>query len=94
MANKVGQEAAATVKNSLSSTLDLERMLRNLVQTVIRGNAEVAAEREQALVLTTSRAKSQIEELSILASDTGASIAELKESIVRRICASHIIRSI
>jgi len=57
-------------------------MLRNLVETVIQSNAEVAAEQEQALMVTTSHAKSQMEDLNQLAAETGASITELKESIV------------
>lgn len=57
-------------------------MLKNLVQTVIQSTAEVAAHQDQALSVTTNRAKSEIEELSVLAGETGATIAELKESIV------------
>lgn len=81
----MSKEAAVTVKNSLGSAMDLQRMLRTLVETVVQSNAEMAAGQEQALAITTSRAKSQIEELNILAGETGASIAELKQSIVSNV---------
>ena len=62
--------------------MDLQRMLRTLVETVIQSTAEVAAGQEQALMLTTNHAKSHLEGLNELAGETGANLAELKESIV------------
>jgi len=49
---------------------------------VIQRTAEVTAGQEQALSMTTNLAKSEMEELSILAGETGATIVELRESIV------------
>jgi hypothetical protein len=49
---------------------------------LIQSNSEVAAEQEKALIMTTKQAKSQLEDLSLLAGQTGATIAELKESLV------------
>ena len=62
--------------------MDLQRMLKNLMQIIIQSTAEVAASQEEALSLTTNRAKSEMEELSSLAGEAGATVAELKESIV------------
>lgn len=76
------KEASEYVKSSLGSSIDLQRLLRTLVETVIQSNAEVAAGQEQALAVTTNQAKSQMEDLNILAGETGANIAELKASIV------------
>jgi hypothetical protein len=66
----------------MSSTEGLDRMLKSHFQTMARGHAEMAAGQEQALELTTSYAKSQIERLNDLAGETGDTIAELKESVV------------
>ncbi|KAG9245100.1 hypothetical protein BJ878DRAFT_541623 [Calycina marina] len=74
-------EAASSIKTSIGSTLDLQRLLRNLVETVMASNADLAASQEQALSATTNRAKAEMEDLNALAGDTGATIAELKEAI-------------
>jgi len=60
-------------------------MLNNMIHIVIQSTAEVAASQEQALSGTTNLAKLEMEELRILAGETGATIAELKESIVSNI---------
>jgi len=57
-------------------------LLKNLIKIVIQRTAEVTAGQEQALSMTTNLAKSEMEELSILAGETGATIVELRESIV------------
>ena len=70
------------MKTMLGSTGDLQRMLKNMVETVLQSNAEMAAGQEQALSITTNRAKSQMKDLSLAAGEAGASISELKESLV------------
>jgi len=62
--------------------MNLQHMLKSLVQVVTQSTEEVAAGHEQALQVTTNLAKSEMKELGILARETGATIAELKDSIV------------
>lgn len=57
-------------------------MLKRLFQTAAQGNAEMAAGQEQALEIATNHAKSQIQHLNDLASETGVTISELRESVV------------
>jgi hypothetical protein len=57
-------------------------MLKNLFQTMAQGNAEMAAGQEQALEVAASYAESQIQRLNNLAGDTGATISELRASVV------------
>ncbi|KAH8601289.1 hypothetical protein B0O99DRAFT_736507 [Bisporella sp. PMI_857] len=75
------KEAASSIKTTIGSTKDLQRILRNLIESLMQSNAEIAASRERALSVTTNRAKSEMEDLSLLAGETGAAIAELKDSI-------------
>jgi hypothetical protein len=70
------------VKSSLSNTEDLDRMLKTLFQTMAQGNAEMAAGQEQVLEVTMNYAKSQMQHLDVLAGETGATISELRASVV------------
>ena len=71
-----------TVKSSLRNTEDLDRMLRGLFQTMAQGNAEMAAGQEQALEAASSYAKLQMQHLNNLTGETGATISELRASVV------------
>jgi hypothetical protein len=64
--------------------MDLQRILKNLVNTVMQSNAEIASEQEKAIVASTGSVKSQLESLNTVADETGATIAELREAVVRQ----------
>lgn len=57
-------------------------MLTRLFQTMAQGNAEMAAEQEQALEVAAKYAKLQMQYLNTLAGETGATISELQASVV------------
>jgi hypothetical protein len=62
--------------------MDLQRALKQLFDTVIQGNAEMASEQENAVAVNTQHAKSELESLSTLVGETKESVAMLAESIV------------
>lgn len=62
--------------------MDLQRMLKNLVDMVIQSNAEMAAEQQKALTINTHGTKSHLESLNSLAVETEATIAEVRQSMV------------
>jgi hypothetical protein len=70
------------VKSSLKNTEDLDRMLKGLFQTMAQGNAEMAAEQEHALEVSANYAKLQMQHLNTLTGETGATISELRTSVV------------
>lgn len=76
------------MKSSLGSAVDLDRVLRNFVQTIIRGNAEMAAVQEQSVTTTANLATSQIETLKDMAGETEASIKKLNEVVVSQMAHS------
>ena len=71
-----------TVKGSLRNAEDLDRMLRGLFQTMAQGNAEMAAGQEQALEVASSYTRLQMQHLNNLTGETGATISELRASVV------------
>jgi hypothetical protein len=62
--------------------MDLQRMLKSLVDMVIQSNAEMAFEQQKALSINTHGTKSQLESLNSLAVETEGTMAEVRQSMV------------
>jgi ABC-type siderophore export system fused ATPase/permease subunit len=73
------------VKSSLKNTEDLDHMLKRLFQTIAQGNAEMAVRQEQAMEVAASYTRSQVQNLHHLTGETGATISELRDSVVSNV---------
>jgi hypothetical protein len=62
--------------------MDIQRALKQLFDTAIQGNAEMASEQEKAVAINTQHTKSELEGLSALVLETKDSVAMLTVSIV------------
>ncbi|KAM3079462.1 hypothetical protein ACMFMG_005893 [Clarireedia jacksonii] len=71
----------SSMKSILGSFGDIQRMMHTVVETVVHSHAEMAAAQEQALVATSGTAKSRMEDINALASNTEASFERLNYAI-------------
>jgi hypothetical protein len=70
------------MKSILGGFGDIQRMMQTVVDAVMNSNAEMAAAQEQALVATSATAKSRLDDINALASNTEASFERLNNAIV------------
>jgi hypothetical protein len=70
------------MKSVMSSSGDVYRMMRNLVNTMIHSNAEMAAEHEQAIAVTTNTFQSRMRRINELAQTTQQDLGTMKDVVV------------
>ncbi|KAJ8062796.1 hypothetical protein OCU04_008054 [Sclerotinia nivalis] len=74
-------DVASALRSILGSTGDIQRVMKNVVDTVLQSNAEMAAAQEQALVATSGTAKSRLEDINALAENAESSFERLTYAI-------------
>ncbi|KAK6602311.1 hypothetical protein H4I95_07413 [Botrytis cinerea] len=74
-------DVASALRSILGSTGDIQRVMKNVVDTVLQSNAEMAAAQEQALVATSGNAKSRLENINALAENAESSFERLTYAI-------------
>lgn len=74
-------DVASTLRSILCSTGDIQRVMKNVVDTVLQSNAEMAAAQESALVTTSGVAKSRLEDINALAENAESSFERLTYAI-------------
>ncbi|KAI9640626.1 hypothetical protein NHQ30_010925 [Ciborinia camelliae] len=74
-------DVASALRSILGSTGDIQRVMKNVVDTVLQSNAEMAAAQEQALVATSGTAKSRLENINALAENAESSFERLTYAI-------------
>ncbi|TGO46788.1 hypothetical protein BOTNAR_0565g00050 [Botryotinia narcissicola] len=74
-------DVASALRSILGSTGDIQRVMKNVVDTVLQSNAEMAAAQEQALVATSGTAKSKLEKINALAENAESSFERLTYAI-------------
>lgn len=72
----------STLKQIVSISVDLQRMLQNFRDTVLQSTAEVAAEQELALVANADLATARMTGINSLAEDATATLTRLTIGIV------------
>jgi len=70
------------MKSVMSSSGDVYRMMRNLVNTMIHSSAEMAAEHEQALAVTTNTFQSRMRGINELTRTTQQELGSMKDVVV------------
>jgi hypothetical protein len=71
-----------SIKTAKGSTIDLQRMVKVLLDTVMKSNADVAAGQEQALAATTDLANSRMTDINAMAGDTVATLRGLRNVVM------------
>ncbi|CAD6449326.1 d4c2e595-a039-4705-b477-c40f1496fb1f [Sclerotinia trifoliorum] len=74
-------DVASTLRSILGSTGDIQRVMKNVVDTILQSNAEMAAAQERALVATSGTAKSRLEDINALAENAESSFERLSYAI-------------
>ncbi|QSZ36144.1 hypothetical protein DSL72_007269 [Monilinia vaccinii-corymbosi] len=74
-------DIASALRSVLGSTGDIQRVMKNVVDTVLQSNAEMAAAQQQAFVVTTGTAKSRLEAINALAGNAESSFERLTYAI-------------
>jgi hypothetical protein len=76
------QDVNSAVKSIVNSSNDAYRMMRNLVSTMIQSNAEMAAEQEHALVITTNGFQTRMGVVNELVTEAAVSLGNMKDRMV------------
>ncbi|KAG4032619.1 hypothetical protein MFRU_006g00890 [Monilinia fructicola] len=74
-------DVASALRSILGSTGDIQRVMKNVVDTVLQSNAEMAAAQEHALMATSGTAKSKLEVINALAGNAESSFERLTHAI-------------
>ena len=72
----------STLKQTVSISVDLQRILKNFRNTVLQGTAEVAAEQELVLLANTDLVTAHITGINSLVEDVAATVTRLNIAIV------------
>lgn len=76
---------SSSIKTAKGSTIDLQRMLKVLVETTMRSNAELAAEQQMALAATADLANSRMAGYNEMAEETLTTMDGLRGIILDQI---------
>ncbi|KAB8293793.1 hypothetical protein EYC80_009277 [Monilinia laxa] len=74
-------DVASALRSILGSTGDVQRAMKNAVDTVLQSNAEMAAAQKQALMATSGTARSKLEVINALAGNAESSFERLTYAI-------------
>jgi hypothetical protein len=76
------QGVDVVIKSIFSSGNDVLQMFKLSMQTVLQGNAAMAAEQEQALAVATNSFQNRVGGLNVVVSETEASVLVIQDALV------------
>lgn len=77
------QNVDVVIKSIFSSGNDVLQMFKLAMQTVLQGNAAMAAEQEEALAVATTSFQQRVGGLNVVVSETEASVLVIQDALVR-----------
>jgi hypothetical protein len=76
------QDVNSAMKSILGSSNDAMRVMSNFVQTMVQGNAEMAAEQQGALEVVTDRFQTRMGDINALAAETKLGLLVMQSTLV------------